>query len=197
MRERAILLLMVLLLAGAAWAQPEGGAHAAEAEAGRMALWKTANFAILLALLVYLARKYGGPLFAARTAEIRRGIDEAMRLKKEAEGRYQEIETRLAQLAGEIERLRGQASQESAAEAERMRQETERALGKIQAQAEQEIAGAGKASRQELRAYAADLAVNLAAQRIRDRLTPDSEEALISTMVQDLESRAGQEAVRV
>ncbi len=136
-------------------------------------------------------------MLAGRTKEIRRGIDEARSLKKDAEARCQQIEQRLGQLGAEIERFRRQASQESAAEGERLRQETERALEKIRAQAEQDIAAAAKASRQELRAYAAELAVNLAAQRIRDQLTPEAEAALISAMLHSLESQAGQEAARV
>lgn len=192
MKRQGIVLLAMLLLAGLSCAQ-DSGPH----EAHNVILWKTANFLLLAIALGYLVRKIGGPFLAARSAEIHRGIDEAARLKKEAEARLTEIEQRREQLGAEIDRLRRQASQEAAAEAERQRQETGRLLDKIRAQAEQDIAAAAKASRQQLRAYAADLAVNLAAQRIRDQLTPDSEAALISAALHDLESRGDREAARV
>ena len=56
-------------------------------------------------------------------------------------------------------------------------------------QAEQrmaEIESTGRAARLELRAYAARLAVNLAEQRIRQRLTPDTHAALFDTFVRGL-----------
>jgi F-type H+-transporting ATPase subunit b len=199
LKRYAAFILTAALLAGAALAQPApqpaepGGGVAQEHQAGpgtdRTTLWKTANFILLAALLGYLAYKRGGAFFASRSAEVRRNLEDAAQLKQEAEARYAEIERRLANLAQEIEELRARARQESAAEGERLRQESERAFEKIQAQAEQEIAAAGKAARQELRAYAAGLAVDLAARKIRDRLTPDSEQALVQAMLRDLGRR--------
>jgi F-type H+-transporting ATPase subunit b len=188
--KRALLplLIVVLLVAAApAWAKEK---HEAAAEL-RTLLWKSANFLILAAALVYVIRKKGVPFFAARTASIRHGLDEAARMTKEAEARYAETERRLANIGAEIEALREQARKEAAAEGERIRQELQRDMAAIQSRTEQEIASAAKAAQQELRAHAAELALSLAEGKIRERMTPEAEGALVGAMVRDLEARAG------
>ena len=75
------------------------------------------------------------------------------------------------------------------AEAERIRQGTARGIEKIQARAEQEVAAAAKTARQELKRYTADLAVQLAAGQIHDRLDPAGQKRLIEGFVQQLRSQ--------
>ncbi len=191
---RVVVVLVMLLVVAFGALAAETGESSSAAAAEHLAFWKLVNFLILAAVLGWAAYKFGGPFLASRTAEIRRDIDQAARTRKEAEARFAEIEERLKQFGSEVEKLREQARQESAAESERVRQETERELKKIQAQAEQDIAAAGKAARQELRAYAAGLAVDLAAQRLSGQMTPETDQKLLEGMVQGLENR---EAARV
>jgi F-type H+-transporting ATPase subunit b len=167
----------------------ESGGSKHEEESGNTIYWKVANFVLFAGLLGYLISKKAGGYFSARTSEIRKGLDDAARMKAEAGARYAEIEKRLANIGAEIESLRTQARQESAAEGERVREETGRELRKLQVHAEQEIAAAGKAAQQELRAYSASLAVDLAAKRIRDRITPEADSAITEEMVKDLDRR--------
>lgn len=191
--------LGVLAVSGAAGSGPAQQApsgHGAGAEskqhaeaAGSTDFWKLANFALLAAGAGYLIYKRGGPFFASRTAEIRRGLEDAAKLRAEAEQRAADMERRLAGLGAEIEVLRRQALQESSAESERIRRQSELDLRKVQAQAEQEIAAAAKAARQELRAYSAELAVDLAERKILGRLTAEVEAELVESMVNDLSRR--------
>lgn len=194
----------VLLAAGAfAGALPVAAAPAVEPEEthqteGRqdLALWKLANFVLLAGIAGYFIYKKGGAFFTARTAQIRRGLEEAAQARQDAEARYAEMERRLANLAVEIEGLREQAHQESSSESERVRREIERELKKIQEQAEQDISTAAKVARQNLRAYSADLAVALAARQIRRQLTPETEDTLVEAMVTQLARRFEDQAVR-
>lgn len=149
--------------------------------------WKVANFVLLAGLIGFFIYKKAGGFYSARSAEIRQGLDEAARAKEEAEARYLEIDERLANIGRDVEALREQARREARAESQRAKCETERELKKVQAQAGQEIASAAKVARQELRTYAAELAVGLAAQKIQQRLTPDAEAAIVSVVMKDLE----------
>jgi len=170
----------------------EEHAEAAEAHGGdSLTLWKVANFVLLAAGLGYLIYKKGIPFFGARGREIRQAIEEASRMKAEAEARAAEIEQRLANLAAEVETLRQNARQETAAEAERAGVRLRQDLEKIQSQAEQEIASAGRAARQELRRHAADLAVELAEQQIRSRMSPEVEDRLVGAAIQELGKSGG------
>jgi F0F1-type ATP synthase membrane subunit b/b' len=189
------LILAALLIAVALPAAQEAKGQAAEER--DFTPWKVANFVLLAGGLGYVIYKKGGPFFAARTESIRQGLEDAARASREAQERYAEVERRLANLGAEIEKLKTQACEESGAEGERMRAESDRALRKIQEQMEQDIAAAAKAARQELRVYAAELAVSLAEKRICERLTPESESALLGAMLKDLERRSDAQAARI
>ena len=67
-----------------------------------------------------------------------------------------------------------------------MERHTAAEIAKIQAHSEQEIASAGKAARMELKRYAAELAVELAEQKVRARMTPDAQDALVQGFVRNL-----------
>jgi F-type H+-transporting ATPase subunit b len=192
-----VLLAAVCLQAQHAEAPAGEAAHGGSAEHGdSSALWKWANFALLAGGLGYLIYKKGLPFFTARNQEIRNGIDEAARLREQAEAHAAGIERRLANLTAEIEQIRGAARHEMEAEAGRLRRENEQALRKVQEHAGQEIESAAKTARKELKAYSAELALQLAEERIRARLTPSVDETLVRAFVDDLGRRPqpGQEA---
>lgn len=192
--KRILRVMFVAAAMAAALAAAEAKKEAGDSD--RLLFWKAINFALLAGALGYVIYKKGGPFFAARTESVRRALDDAARATREAEERYAEAERRLANLGAEIEKLKTQASAEAGAEAERIRAESEVALAKIRQQSEQDMATAGKAARQELRVYAAELAVGLAARRIEERMTPDSEGALLGAMLDDLDRRGQEQSGR-
>jgi F-type H+-transporting ATPase subunit b len=194
MKRLAILLLAVQLAAPCTWAQHEPGA-AAENKAeskhergeGGVSPWAWANFAILMAGLVYLFRKNATPYFLSRARNIRRGMIEAEDVRAKAERRMAAVEALLANLQTDIQTLRGEAMAEQRELGERMRRETAAALAKIRARAEMEIVSASKAARLELKRHTGQLAVALAEQKIRARLTPDRQDALVRGFVHHLQ----------
>src|SRR5207244_6425281 len=109
--------------------------------------WKWANFAILAAGLGFLLVKQAGPYFASRSNEIRKGIEDARQVSADAEKRAAARDARLANLGAEVEALRKSAREEAAMEGDRMRQETQRELAKIQANADHDIASALKSAK--------------------------------------------------
>lgn len=193
--KRWILPVCVLALFSAAVVCAQHGAEghgevAAEGHSNEL-LWKWANFAILAGALGYLGYKKGGAYFRARGEAIRSGIAEADRLRAEATARVAEMEERLKNLSAEVESLRQAARQEMAAENERLQRETAENLRKIREQAEQDIAAAAKAARHQVQARAAELAVGLAAGRIRRMLDAQTDQALVVAYLEELERAAG------
>jgi F-type H+-transporting ATPase subunit b len=171
----------------------EGAAQTAETkteESGdQWIVWKWANFALLAAGLGYLISKHLPPFFRSRTTSIQKGISEAQQTKREAEKRAAEMEERLDKLGAEIERFRTEAHAEMEQESARIREETLKQIEKLQQQAEQEIESAGKTARRELKAYAAELALQLAEQRIRSRLDAATETGLVDGFIRDLKAQ--------
>jgi F-type H+-transporting ATPase subunit b len=147
---------------------------------------KIANFVILAGLIGYFIGKNAGPFFAARSAGIRKDMDESLRQSQEAQARAAEVDQRLARLEADIAALRAEGEKEIQAETERMSRHTADEIAKIQAHAEREIASAGKAARMDLKRYSAELAMSLAEQKVRARMTPDAQDAMVQGFVQDL-----------
>jgi len=168
-------------------AEKKAAESPAEGESGGMVLWKWANFVVLAGLLGWAVKKNAGPFFAARTRQIRKDMLEADDLRKQAEARAAEVDRRLASLESEIAALRAESAREAEAETGRLSRATVAEIAKIQAHAEQEIASAGKAARMELKRYSAELAIRLAEQKIRARMTPETQNALIGGFVRHLE----------
>lgn len=153
---------------------------------GRLEIWKWVNFLILAGGLGYMIGKNAGPFFANRSASIRQDMEESLQKRKEAEARAAEVERRLASLESQIAALRSESEQELKAGAERLSRQTADDLAKIQAHAGQEIASAGKQARSELKRFSAELAMGLAEQKVRARMTPGTQDALVDGFVRDL-----------
>jgi F-type H+-transporting ATPase subunit b len=151
--------------------------------------WKWANFAILAVGLGYLIGKHVPPLFRKQSDEIQSALAEAAKIKQEAAAYAAGVEARLANLQREIENLREGAHAEMTAESERVRRETEHHMQRIREQSVQEIALMTRGAKDELRKYAAELAIGLAERRIRARMNPGVQEKLVSGFLADLHQR--------
>lgn len=154
--------------------------------------WRWANFAILVVGLGYLIGKNAGPFFDQRSRAIRQDMIDAEEARKNAEMRAADVDRRLSNLEAEIAALRAESQKEAAAEQERIRQQTAGDMARIRTQAEQEIVAAGKTARAELKAYSAQIALALAEQKLRARVTPDTQESLVRGFVRDLDGPSSQ-----
>jgi len=190
----AIWLALLVALSFAALAEEHAPKTEAHEDGQNVILWKWANFAILAAGLGFLIVKQAGPYFATRSVEIRKGIADAQKMRADAEANAAAMNAKLANLSLEVEAMRKSAKEEAAQEGVRIRQETERELAEIQAHSEQEISSALKAAQIELKKYSAQLAVNLARQKVRERMAPADQDALVQNFVADLSGKLDQQA---
>ena len=176
------LLFVFVLAAGLCFAQEA----TSEKHEEDLTLWRWANFALLAGGLGYLLAKQMPALFRSRTEEIQKGIAEAQKLKQEAEARYAEVEKRLAQFGADMEAFRVKAKWEMEQEGKRILDETAAQAKKLEAQAAAEIESAGKLARAKLKEYAADLALDLATQRIKGRMDSGASAGLVDNFIRDL-----------
>jgi F-type H+-transporting ATPase subunit b len=144
------------------------------------------NFAIVVGVIGWLWQKNVPTLFRERTASIQKAIEEARRASEDANRRLSEVEKRLGRLDDEINQMRSTSEKEAAAEEERIKAAAEEDARRIVESAGQEIAAAAKAARRELTAYAADLAVSLAAKQIH--VDTPADQALVRRFAQQLSS---------
>lgn len=149
-------------------------------------LGKLVNFLILFGGLTFVAWKPVKAMLAKRMVDVGETIRRAESDRSESESRAASSRAKLDGLGGEVRALKAAAEEEARREtariAEAARTETER-LKKL---TRQELDAQLRQSVRELKAYAAARATDLARDRIRRRLTPEIQAALIERSIDRL-----------
>ncbi len=135
------------------------------------------NFAVLAVAIGYALMRGLPKVFQGRSATIQKNIVEARVATEQANLRLAAVEERLGKLDGEIAAIRAESEREAAAEAARAKQQIADEAQRILQAADQEIAAASAQAGRTLRAYAAEVAVDRAAQRLE--ISADDDRALI------------------
>lgn len=142
------------------------------------------NFAIVAGAIVWFLRSSLPKFFRSRTSSIQQQIEEAKRASADAQKRLADVQARLSRLDEEIAALHSAAEQEAAAEQQRIRAAGEEDRAKIVDSARAEIEAARRQAQTSLKAFAADLAVGLAAQRMNIDSTTDQQ--LVHSFAEEL-----------
>jgi F-type H+-transporting ATPase subunit b len=145
------------------------------------------NFLIVLVVLWTILKKILPAAFKDRSSSIQKRIEEARKTSEEARRRLAEVEGRLSRLDTEIAQMRNEAEASAKHEEERMMTAAEEERRRIVQSAEQEIAASTNAARRELKAFAADLAVDLAGKKIKIGQSEDQ------MLVREFTSRIGKD----
>ena len=135
------------------------------------------NFAVIFFAMAGLLRKMLPGYFKGRTSTIQKGIEEARKMSEDARRRLAEVEGRLSRLDADIAAMQREADENAKAEEQRLLAAGEEERRRIVTSAEQEIEMAANSARRELKAYVAELAVQLAEKKIR--VSKDTDEALV------------------
>lgn len=142
------------------------------------------NFAIIVAFLAWVAKKVAPGTFQSRSESIQKRIEEARKTSEEARRRLTEVEGRLSRMDSEIAEMRRQGDETAQAEEKKIQAEVEQERKRIVTSAEQEIAAAASAARRELKAYAGELAIQLAEKRIK--VSKDTDQSLVRDFTSQL-----------
>ena len=182
------LMLATVLVAAPALAQEHEAGKASESseKEGGMEIWKWLNFLILCGVLGYLAKKHGAPLLVTRAHEIREGLAAGEKAKADAQAKAAAIELRLAGLDKEIAGLRDSARADREHEVERIQRDTQKELARISQHAAMEIESAAKQARMDVQRHATRLAMDLAEKKVRERMSPGTQSALVESFVAGL-----------
>jgi F0F1-type ATP synthase membrane subunit b/b' len=176
---------------GAAGSQAEG--HAGQAAGHEESIWVTVarlfNFAVLVGGLIYFLRTPLAQHLAKRSQQIRGGLVTARETSERATAQLAELDRRLQALPGELEALRARGVQEIAIEERRIQAQAEAEKTRLIAEMERDVDVRVRVARKQLTEHAADLAVGLAADRVRETITDADQARLIdryTTQVKDI-----------
>ena len=142
------------------------------------------NFFLLVALIYWKAKPILTAVAQERSMSIKRAIEEAQQLGDEAGTKLTEIEKRWAQLDHEIAAIQASAEAQMKQEEQLMLGETAADVHRILENSEREIGAAARQARNQLRAFAANLAVSLAQQSMM--IDEKTDQDLIGAFVTEL-----------
>ncbi len=149
--------------------------------------WPALNLAILLGALVYFCRRPIQDLFAARQGRIRGELDAAARALADAESRHADWQRKLTALDAEMVRIRDQARQRAESEREHLLADASAAAERIRADARAAVDQELRRAREELRREAAELAIEIAAETLRARVTDADRSRLVDEFIETIE----------
>ena len=145
------------------------------------------NFLLMLALIYWKGCPRLTAVLRERSSLIRRTIEEAQLLSEEGQRRLAEIESRWAQLDSEIAAIQTVAEAGTKNEEQDLLAAIAEDTRRILEYSEHEIVLAAQRARRELKAFAGDLAVSIARQRIQ--IDERTDQDLIRAFVKELEHR--------
>ena len=145
--------------------------------------WKIINTAIFAALLGWFVWKYAPRFFNARSADIQKAIKDATGLKLDADYRYSEVDRKMASLAEEVKKMKEQARIEWDREHERLQHEADSDIDHIHHNVANEIEALRLEGAQKLRRHTAQLALQMAEQRLRDRFAGGEPDNLLQNFI--------------
>lgn len=147
---------------------------------------------LFIALLVYLKapQQIAGAL-DSRSQAIAKELQDARRLREEAERLLAEYRAKRAAAEVEAKAIIDAAKEQAAAVAEETRQNIEAAMARRERQAEDRIANAEAKAADEVRAAAAEAAIAAAERMIRERMNDKTQAALVSEGAAEMKRKFG------
>jgi F-type H+-transporting ATPase subunit b len=166
-------------------------AHTAEGQHGE-SIWAAAaklfNFAVLAALLVYFLRQPVRAYLADRSRQIRNDLVTAAAMKEDAARQIANVDAKLKELPAQLDALRARGQQEIATEQARIEQATAAERDRLLEQTRRAIDLHVRGARRDLVTHAADLAVQVARQRIEARITDEDQRRLVDRYLERVEA---------
>ncbi len=150
------------------------------------AFWVAVAFAIFVAGAVWKGRAPIAGMLDARIEAIRAEIDEARRLREEAQASLAGYQRKLRDAIGEAEQIVAHAGDEADRSAERAAEALAAALARRQAQALDNIAQAEAAAVKQVRDTTVDVALAATREVLRAHLAGASADALIDAAIKEL-----------
>jgi F-type H+-transporting ATPase subunit b len=149
------------------------------------------NFAILVSLFVWLFKDGLNKFLKERKAAVERQLNEAARLKAEAEAKHKEYTERLAQLDRELEQIKSEMIAAGVKERDRIVAEAEQKAARMRREAEFIVEQQVKQLREDLAREAAEAAIAAAEELLAKATTSYDQQRLAQDYLTSLQSAAG------
>jgi F-type H+-transporting ATPase subunit b len=141
------------------------------------------NFGVIAFVVVYFTRKPIRDFFKNRSLEIAKAMQESKEARQRAVAALAEMERKMKDLEGETERLISDAKARGEQDKQALIEEGKKMASDIQEQVRQGIDVEVQKARAELQTEAALLAVDLAENRIKEKISQADHERIVSEYI--------------
>jgi F-type H+-transporting ATPase subunit b len=185
---RAIALTVFVIVSAAGWTAPllanaqheaPGQAEAPHGQTILQSVAKIVNFAVLGGVLFYYLRIPISTYLASRATTIRQDLVTAAEVRATATAQLAEIEKKVRALPAELEALKARGAEDLKAEQARIAEAAAAERERLIAQTCREIQARLRMARRQLTEHAANLAVQIAEERIKRTITPEDQLRLV------------------
>jgi len=149
-------------------------------------LGKVVNFTVLFGGLAFVLRKPLAAILRKKAADVRDSIRLADESNAEASKKRTGSAARLAGIDEDVKRMKAEAEADALGAKDRIAKLADEESARIRQFTAQEIDERRRGGIRELKAYAAEKATAMARERIRKKLTPESQAALIDKSIERL-----------
>ncbi len=144
------------------------------------------NFAVLLALLIFLLRKPVSQFLGDRIKGIQEQLEDLESKKKAAEQKLAEYNERLNKMSEEAEQIIAQYRKQGEAARERILEEAEASAAKLEEQARRTIAFEFNQAKKQLETEVLEKAIAKAEDKLKRSLTEDDQSKLIDEYLNEV-----------
>ena len=137
------------------------------------------NFIILAGFLWWLSAKKVKEFFAGRRNDIKESLNQAQAAKEDAERKYKEYVAKLEKATDEIDGIAEMIKVQGMAEKEKMIEEAKKAAVKIEEDTKARMEQEFSTARNQLRAEAAQLSIQLAEELLKRNITIQDHEKMV------------------
>ena len=149
------------------------------------------NFFLLISLLTFLLRNKIKAALANRATRVRDDIDKSNRLRKEAQQKFEELESRLEAFEVELTKMKENAEAEAQSEQQAILARAEEDAARIADSAQRSIRDETERARQALRREVAELSVDLAREKLSSSVTSDDQNRLAGDFIDTVKGKNG------
>ena len=185
---KALSLSLFLIFLTTTVALASGGGHADGGALIKDFLWRFLNFAILAGLLFYFVSKPAKNALKGRSETIAKNLEEAHRVRDEAEAKFAEYDEKLNKAEAEIEEIAAELKKEGEIERDKIIASAKEQAEKIKQEAEKSAAFEVARARAVLQKEAAHLAVELAEGLLKKNVNDKDQ----SNMVDEYMKKVGE-----
>ena len=174
--------LVLLAVPAAAAGGASGESHLTEFA------YELGNLILLVGVIVYFVRKPIQKFFGERREKIQADIGEAGQILADAEARLSEWQERMGELDAEIEKIRATERRRAEREREKILEEAQQSAERIRSEAGTAVEREVRRAQEELRKEAADLALEMAENLLRERMGEEDQSRLVEEFIARVES---------